>query len=619
MSEPKKNRLKVAMPAWEIGRVESGLGVKIGGLAAVVEELPPALIDAAARQNIALTIETLTPCFAQYDRSMLTDTGLTYPTYLDGSQFDFQVYKHSFPLSGEKRGGQRITVVYFWNETLLNWTSAQAIYADDPVMAVSLYAAVAQAMAAYIAQGKFETIHSHDYHAGLIPFYLGDEFLNRVPHHFTVHNATYQGLVPVRGNGYHALSRLGLPGPALYHKYFDYFDHLNLMKAVLLKTHEGLGKVTTVSGDLAGTWGYAAELRRSHQEVVERAKSLSQAGYVHEVFVPNRNLVVFEMVPIAGITNGLSATNRPEHLKELKGSVLQEIQASRGPNRPLFNHPIVLDEMLAGDHHYDCGSLDVKAELKRLLHLEAFGAEPDLEPIILTVVGRLVGQKNLGLVADVVERTLAYDPGAQFTILASAPEGDPEGKSTEARFFRLAQLYPSRVYFNNGFNMPLSKLILAGGDFCLIPSRFEPCGLVDYEASLLGTVVIGHLTGGLAKVRDVAFLYEWLDVGDRQGEATAFFDQVRQAIDLYRRQPDQFRQLRLRAMATDASWDTAATQYVNMYRYGLLAKKWLQRRHGLLNDFWQSLADEHDLFARYFIPASGYLSDRYDWELREKL
>ncbi|MFN8454732.1 MAG: hypothetical protein U0401_08710 [Anaerolineae bacterium] len=28
--------------------------------------------------------------------------------------------------------------------------------------------------------------------------------------------------------------------------------------------------------------------------------------------------------------------------------------------------------------------------------------------------------------------------------------------------------------------------MLAYSDFTLIPSRFEPCGLVDFEASLLG-------------------------------------------------------------------------------------------------------------------------------------
>jgi hypothetical protein len=72
-------KLRVAMPAWEIGRTGSGLGVKIGGLGVIVEELPPALVDAAAKQGLTLEIETLTPCFAHYDKSRLTKRDLALP------------------------------------------------------------------------------------------------------------------------------------------------------------------------------------------------------------------------------------------------------------------------------------------------------------------------------------------------------------------------------------------------------------------------------------------------------------------------------------------------------------------------------------------------------------
>jgi hypothetical protein len=73
MPTPNK-KLRIAMPAWEIGRVTSGLGVKIGGLGVIVEELPPELVKAAAQQGIDLEIETLTPCFAYYDKDRLMNT-----------------------------------------------------------------------------------------------------------------------------------------------------------------------------------------------------------------------------------------------------------------------------------------------------------------------------------------------------------------------------------------------------------------------------------------------------------------------------------------------------------------------------------------------------------------
>lgn len=605
-----KKKLRVAMPAWEIGRTGSGLGVKVGGLGVIVEELPPELVKAAARQEITLEVETLTPCFAHYDKRQLTKLDLQIPATVDGYTFAFDVYEHIFP-DGQK-------VVYFWDEWQLSWTNANAIYPTDAQLSLTLFAALNQAMAGYIKQGNFDTVHLHDYHVGLVPFYLGDAYLQTVPVHFTIHNATYQGMTPLRGGGYSSLDRLNLPGQQLFHKYFDFFDHLNVMKACMLKVHETGGKITTVSGDLAGTWGYAAELKEGHATVW--AKAYAQKGSPPgEVFVPNRHLDLFEKLPIAGITNGMSDSNRAENLPELKATVLQAQQAKRGAQRPLFTNPITQQEMLGHDHNFDLAHLAVKAELKRLLHLETFGTEPVWDPILITAVGRLVDQKNLGLVADIVERTLGYDGGVKFIILASAPEGDSGGKASEANFFRLAQLYPTRVYFNNGFNLPLSKLIFAGGDFSLIPSRFEPCGLVDYEASLVGNVVIGRATGGLTKVRHCAYLYEWLDISDRGGEANAFWWQIKAAIDNYRHNPAHHAYLLRTAMAINASWDKSAAQYVAMYRYGQLVKQWKAKRQEWIARFAHSLQNEQTLFADFFAPGYQEYSDWFDWELKRFL
>jgi glycogen synthase len=605
----KPQTLRVAMLAWEIGRVSSGLGAKIGGLGTIIEELPSVLVKAARQQNIDLDIEILSPCFAHYNKRQLTRLDIHPQVTLGGHSFPFEVYAHVFD------DGQR--AIYFWDQGQLHWTNASAIYPSDPWMALGLYATVGQAMAAYIRRGQFDTVHLHDYHVGLVPFYLGDAYLQNVPAHLTIHNATYQGITPLRGGGYSTLDHINLPGEQLFHKYFDFFNNLNLLKACMVKVHETGGKITTVSGDLAGTWGYAAELRESRAQVWARAFQQKHAP-PGEVFVPNRHLDVCEKLPIAGITNGMSETNYPEHLPELKAEVLQQLQARRGAQSPLFANPITQHEMLARDHTFDAQHLEVKAELKRLLHLEACGTEPLWDPILLTAVGRLVEQKNLGLVADIIDRTLAYDAGTKFIILASAGD-DQVGQATEAAFAQYAARYPGRVYFNRAFNQALSRLILAGGDFCLIPSRFEPCGLVDYEASLLGNIVIGRATGGLTKVRHCAYLYDWLDISDRTGEAAAFFGQIAAAITTYRQHPALHTELVQMAMAIDASWQHSAQQYVDIYRYGFLTKQWYKERQKLIEDFTQKLARQRELFATFFMPGRQEYGDRLDWELRAAL
>ncbi len=605
----KKSKMRIAMPAWEIGRAGSGLGVKIGGLGVIVEELPPELVQAADRQGVELEVEILTPCFAHYDKSRLTNTGMRVPITLAGHTFELEVYEKVFP-DGQK-------VVYFSDEWQLSWTNARSIYPGDPRMGLELYAVLSQAMAGYIKKKRFHTVHLHDYHVGLIPHYLGDDYLEKVPVHFTIHNGTYQGACPVSGNGPGLLHRIGLPGERLFHHYFEFYGHLNLMKACMLKVHETGGKITTVSGDVAGTWGYAAELKRSRAELMYEAY-VQKGSPPGEVFVPNRGLDLFQMLPIAGITNGMSKRNRASDLPELKAAELKKMQQRQGV-RPIFRHPGVQRMMLAADHNFSQEDLAKKVELKRLLHLETFDSEPVADPILMTVVGRLVGQKNLGLVADLVERVLAHDRGVKFIVLASAPEGDPQGKADEARFAHLAASYPRQVFFDSSFNLPLSKLIFAGGDFSLIPSRFEPCGLVDYESSLLGNVVIGRATGGLTKVEHCAYLYRWLDVSDRAGEAGAFFDKIKEAIWVYRHDSARHEDLVRRAVAIDASWDKSADQYLDMYRYGRLVKKWRQRRHNLVKRFAAGLSDDEALFSEFFIPGHSPYGEALEWELKRAL
>jgi hypothetical protein len=250
----KKQKIRVAMPAWEIGRVGSGLGTKIGGLGVIAEELPAELVKAAAKKQIDLEVVTLTPCFAHYDKSQLTKLDLRLPVTMGSYTFEFEVYRHIFP------DGQE--VIYFWDEWQLNWTHASAIYPSDPQMGLSTYASLSQAMAGYIKQGDFDTVHLHDYHVGLIPFYLGDEYLQDVPVHFTIHNATYQGIIPLVNGGFGSLFRINLPGDKLFHKYFDFFDNLNLMKACTLKVHETGGKITTSVEILPGPGAMPPSSRR---------------------------------------------------------------------------------------------------------------------------------------------------------------------------------------------------------------------------------------------------------------------------------------------------------------------------------------------------------------------
>ena len=83
------------------------------------------------------------------------------------------------------------------------------------------------------------------------------------------------------------------------------------------------------------------------------------------------------------------------------------------------------------------------------------------------------------------------------------PIGDSWGAAARERLKELAAAHPGRVW--NGAGQYVSgaakdRLVLAA-DFCLCPSRFEPCGLVDIEFGWQARLVkLGRTTRSRAKL-----------------------------------------------------------------------------------------------------------------------
>lgn len=61
-------------------------------------------------------------------------------------------------------------------------------------------------------------------------------------------------------------------------------------------------------------------------------------------------------------------------------------------------------------------------------------------------------------------------------------------KRMEKQIEQLEIKYPEKARGVAKFNVPLAHMIIAGADFMLIPSRFEPCGLIQLHAMRYGTV-----------------------------------------------------------------------------------------------------------------------------------
>lgn len=70
-------------------------------------------------------------------------------------------------------------------------------------------------------------------------------------------------------------------------------------------------------------------------------------------------------------------------------------------------------------------------------------------------------------------------------------------KKFEKLLKSMEEKYPGKVRAVVKFNAPLAHLIMAGADVLAVPSRFEPCGLIQLQGMRYGTPFACASTGGL--------------------------------------------------------------------------------------------------------------------------
>ncbi|CDR33362.1 glycogen/starch synthase [Criblamydia sequanensis] len=134
-------------------------------------------------------------------------------------------------------------------------------------------------------------------------------------------------------------------------------------------------------------------------------------------------------------------------------------------------------------------------------------AKVDFTKPIVTYVGRFDSyQKGLDKLEGAIEETLKN--GGQFIVMGSL-----EDKKASKILDDLEIKYKENVLFIRDFKDPNGRyhyqqgdkdrqgcgsLVRGASDFLLIPSKFEPCGLVQFEGWLFGSLSIGSKVGGLS-------------------------------------------------------------------------------------------------------------------------
>lgn len=355
-----------------------------------------------------------------------------------------------------------------------------------------------------------DVIHTHDWHAGLVPVLLYELFAaaglanQRVCH--TIHNFRHQGVAGwdlLRAAG---LDPVHLGAPERLGEEHDRHT-INLTRGAIVYANF----VTTVSPH------HAWEVRHT-----ELGFGLGPVLHRHQL-------------KFGGILNGL--------------------------DYEMWNP--ATDPHIA--RQFSAASLDLKAANTDALRAR-MALRPGNRPLV-AYVGRLDAQKGLHLVRHAIFHALGN--GAQFVLLGSGAE-----HGINEDFWHLKRQLSANpdCHLEIGYDEELAHLIYAGADLLVMPSLYEPCGLSQMIALRYGTVPVVRAVGGLAdsvfdwdhderpRRERNGFVFEHADA---QGIDSA----LDRAFGLWRNEPGLFRQLALQGMACDYSWNRPGGHYLDVYQH----------------------------------------------------
>lgn len=214
-------------------------------------------------------------------------------------------------------------------------------------------------------------------------------------------------------------------------------------------------------------------------------------------------------------------------------------------------------------NNFSSKNLESRAANREIL-IREFQLDMNPEIPLLTYIGRMDVQKGVDLLLDTLPQMM--DQNWQAIIIGTGAE------DLERKCRQLESSLPDRVRAVIRFDSALSHRLYAGADMIVIPSRYEPCGLVQMIAMRYGCVPVAHAVGGLVdtitdhpkNAGTTGFLFP-------EPSAKSLKKGLIRSIRSYSKK-ELWTKIQMNGMEKDFSWDASATAYVKIY-LGLIGEK----------------------------------------------
>lgn len=487
--------------------------VKTGGLADVARHLPTELKKQGTNTVIALPhYQVLSSRLTELSKQpgfpaprLVKDVELTLPSNDQHNHLSVRVKVHAFKLNEVDVLSFEIND-FFARDGLYD-TDYQA-FADNGIRFGLFNFAVVQMFALYSEELNFlpTIIHCNDWQTGLVPLFAKRYLPHQCRTLITIHNGAFQGI-------------------------FEHTQLTDLMPSIL-QAKQGLSHGEVDSNTQTVNEGSSQiNFLTCALEYVDKIVAVSP-NYATELLSPlgshqlQESFVRFKD-KLIGILNGCDYTDWDP-----------------SKDKYLIEHFSLQDR---------------SNKLKNKQAIQNWAGLPIDKSIPLFVqVSRLTHQKGMDYLipslVDVLEHPI------QVIIIGT---GDP--KYTE-QLQELMLHHPTKLFFFNGFTEEINHRAIAGADFFLIPSLYEPCGLTQMHSLAFGTLPIARKVGGLVDsvidINDVngnGILFE-------QPEVASLSSAIRRAHLLYITNQRKLNDAQTHAMEIKFYWHRAANSYQSLYK-----------------------------------------------------
>jgi len=463
-----------------------------------------------------------------------------------------------------------------------------------------------------------DIITSHDWWAGLVPFlakrhprYVDDPNLSKAKHIYTIHNLKYQGTFGFRED----VEEFG------HKRSIDFFRFLNLDGEHAAWMRDVFRPFPNEFGE--GAWDAGKVYERVVDEdtgIVFNRSRMSNTraaiqdadevvfvsqGYLKESLKPEKGeglhqLLTVHFDKITSIGNGIKYRER---MQKYYGMGLDLAESLRGKSaNELEGWEIEARNKINDLHRYNGSKFDPENYRELLLYIKRlakrkvqrdYGLKQERGIPLISFMGRLTTQKGIEVMSHWFDQLLQdwedgeplqlTDESGQkrpFQLVLGGPpdEADHFFSEFDYRAKMLAEAYPDSVVYLPSF-IPVDEFFLAS-NFFLMPSKWEPAGLMQIEAIPAGAVIIARKTGGL-----ISTVIQWVsrEINEvKQGRGYGFLfenfslkamtDTITQALKSYPygdadKADRVWTKLVENAVRAEHSWDRAMNRgYLPLYK-----------------------------------------------------